>query len=135
MKNALIWMTAVFVHSWMPMESCSSEMPNWNMLADTHAPLRQLWTIPQLRPTLLYEVSCNILKLQSQNYLTCINMYNLLVTLLMYLVCWSLRTAAYPCLRTIDARQVVNNTDFVCFSNYVSSRNLYHIPPTKCLCL
>ena len=64
-------------------------------------------------------------------------MYNFLVTLvqiLIYLESQSLRTALHPCLRLIYARQVVNKTDFVCFTNYISSRNLYHIPPTKRLC-
>lgn len=136
-ENVLIWMTSVFANSWIPMGNCSSEMPSWNMLGDTHAQLRQLWTILQLRLTLLCEVSFNILKLQNQRYLTWINMYKLLVTLvriLIYLEPWSLRTASHPCLRIIYARQVVNNLDFVCFTNYISSRHSYHIPPTKCLC-
>lgn len=82
--------------------------------------------------------SFSILKLQSQKYSTCINMYNFLVSLaqiLIYLVSWFLKIASHPCLRMIYARQVVNNTDFVCLTNYMSSRNLHHIPPTKCLCL
>lgn len=82
--------------------------------------------------------SFNMLKLQSLTYRTCINIYNLLVILaqiLMSLASWSLRTASHPGLRMIYARHVVNNTDFVCFSNYMSSRNFYHTPPTKCLCL
>lgn len=81
--------------------------------------------------------SFNILESQNQSYMTYINMYNLLVTLvriLIYLESWSLRTVLHPCLRLIYASQVVNRTDFVCFTNYVFFSNLHHIPPTKCLC-
>lgn len=105
-------------------------MPSWSMPAGTRALRRPSWTIPQLRPTWSCEVRVPVFwKVKNQSYFPCINMYNLLVTLapvLTYLESWSLSTAFHSCLRIIYARQVVNNTDFVYFPNYVSSRNLYH---------